>query len=45
MQVKNIETKAKGAYIISISGIEEDKISIRKMWHNLVSRHNKPRGS
>ena len=37
--------KEKGAYIISIPGIEEDRISVKKMWHNSVSRHNRPRGS
>jgi len=45
MQEKSSDTKAKGSYIIAILGIEEDKMRVRKMWHNSVSRHKRYRGN
>ena len=33
MQEKISDIIPKGAYIITIQGIEEDKIVVRKMWH------------
>ena len=42
---ENSNPKARGLYIITIPGIEEDKIRDWKVWHNSVSWHNRHRGN
>jgi len=45
MQEKNSISKARGSYIITIPSVEEERIRDRKMWHILVSRHNRHMGN
>ena len=38
-------TIPKGENIITLEDMEEEGSTVRKMWHNKVSRHNKLKGS
>jgi len=45
MQEQISATIPKEENIMTIQGIEEEGIVVRKMWHSSVYRHNRPRGN
>jgi len=45
MQEQSTGTIPKGENIIALEDMEEEGSTVRKMWHSIIYRHNRLRGS